>query len=74
MAADTPDDGEPDAAKAGGTSGLNSPFRGSLPPAELTGEVGRWLQSQHPVSLTEPLPDELASLIQRLRERKDAAD
>lgn len=42
-------------------------------PAELTAEIGRWLQVQHPLALTEPPPDELASLIQRLREREDGA-
>jgi len=68
MAADTPDEGGPDAAKPNG--GANSPFRGALTPAELTTEIGRWLQSQHPVPLQEPLPEELASLIRRVQERE----
>jgi hypothetical protein len=71
MAADTPDEGGPDAAKPNG--GANSPFRGALTPAELTAEIGRWLQSQHPVPLREPLPEELASLIRRLQERDGGA-
>jgi len=68
MAADTPDEGGPDAAKPNG--GANSPFRGALTPAELTTEIRRWLQSQHPVLLQEPLPEELASLIRRLQEQE----
>jgi hypothetical protein len=71
MAADIPDEREPDAEKPNG--GANNPFRGSLIPAELTAEIGRWLQSQHPVPLQEPLPEELASLIRRLQEREGGA-
>jgi hypothetical protein len=71
MAADTSDDGRPDSPKPNG--GANNPFRGSLAPAELTAEIGRWLQSQHPVPLQEPLPEELASLIRRLQEREGGA-
>jgi hypothetical protein len=70
MAADTPDEGGPDSPKPNG--GANNPFRGSLTPAELTAEIGRWLQAQHPVS-KEPLPDNLAALIRRLQERADGA-
>jgi hypothetical protein len=42
-------------------------------PAELTAEIRRRLQTQHPVPLQEPLPEELASLIERLWEREDRA-
>ena len=48
MAAAMPDNGEPDAAKPNSPLGLDSPFRGSLMPAELTAEIGRRLQAQHP--------------------------
>ena len=71
MAADTPDDGEPDAGQPRSHLGTNNPFRGSLTPAELAAEIGRWLQVQHPVALQEVLPDELASLIRQLGERGD---
>jgi hypothetical protein len=71
MAADTPDDGEPKAAQASSLLGANNPFRGSLTPAEIAAEIGRWLQVQHPAVLEEALPNELASLIHRLGERKD---
>ena len=73
MAAATPDNSEPDAAQANSPLGLNSPFRGSLMPAELTAEIGCRLQTQHPVPLHEPRPEELASLIERLWEREDRA-
>jgi hypothetical protein len=71
IAADTPDKGEPDAGQPRSLLGTNNPFRGSLTPAEVAAEIGRWLQVQHPVALQDVLPDELASLIRRLRERKD---
>ncbi len=71
MAADTPDDGEPDAGQPRSLLGTNNPFRGSLTPAELAAEIGRLLQVQHPVALEEALPDELASLIRQLGERKN---
>ena len=71
MAADTPDDGGPDVGQASSSLGTNNPFRGSLTPAELAAEIGRWLQVQHPVALEEALPDELASLIRQLGERKN---
>ena len=67
MAADTPDDGGPDAGQVRSFLGANNPFRGSLTPAE----IGRWLQVQHPVTLEEALPDELASLIRQFGERKN---
>jgi hypothetical protein len=38
-------------------------------PAELTAEIGCRLQTQHPVPLQEPRPEELASLIERLWDR-----
>jgi hypothetical protein len=71
MAANTPDDGGPDAGRASSSLGTNNPFRGSLAPAELAAEIGRLLQVQHPAALTEPLPEEIASLIRRLWERED---
>jgi hypothetical protein len=71
MAADTPDDGKPEMAQASNLLGTNNPFRGSLTPAELAAEIGRWLQVQHPVALQEMLPDELASLVSQLGERED---
>ena len=71
MAADTPDDGEPDAGQVRSFLGTNNPFRGSLTPAELAAEIGRWLQVQHPAVLEEALPDELASIIRQLGERKN---
>jgi hypothetical protein len=71
MAADTPDDGEPDAGQPRSLLGTSNPFRGSLTPAELVAEIGRRLQVQHPVALEEAFPDELASLIRRLGERVD---
>lgn len=69
IAAAPPDNGEPDAAQANSPLGLNSPFRGSLMPAE----IGRRFQIQHPVPLQELLPKRLASLIERLWEREDGA-
>jgi hypothetical protein len=71
MAADTPDGSKPDIGKTGSPLGTNNPYRGSLTPAELAAEVGRWLQAQHPVSLQEALPEELASLVSQLGERED---
>lgn len=71
MAADTPDDGGPNTGQPSSLLGTNNPFGGSLTPAELAAEIGRWLQVQHPVALEEVPPDELASLIRRLRERVD---
>ena len=71
MATDTPDDSEPDAGQPRSLLGTNTPFRGSLTPAELAAETGRWLQVQHPMALEEALPDELASLIRQLGERKN---
>ena len=71
MAADTPDDGGPDAGQPRSLLGSNNSFRGSLTPAELAAEIGRWLQVQHSVALEEALPDELASLIRQLGERKN---
>jgi hypothetical protein len=70
MAADTSAEGGPDSPEPNG--GANNPFRGSLTSAELTAEIGHWLQAQHPVS-KEPLPDNLAALIRRLQERADGA-
>jgi hypothetical protein len=72
MAADTQDD-KPEMAQASSLLGTNNPFRGSLTRAELAAEVGWCLRVQHPVSLTEPLPEELASLIEQLCDREDGA-
>ncbi len=71
MAADPPDIGEPDAGQPRSLLGTNNPFRGPLTPAELAAEIGRRLQVQHPAVLEEALPDELASLIRQLGERKN---
>lgn len=71
MAADTPDNGVPDAGQPSSLLGTKNPFRESLTPAELAAELGRCLQVQHPVALEEALPDELASLVRRLSERND---
>ena len=50
-------------------SGSNSPFDGSVSNAQLAAEIGRCLQSRYAVPFKEPLPEELAALIQRLREQ-----
>ena len=70
MATDTPDDSEPDAGQPRSLLGTNNSFPGALTPAELAAEIGRLLQVQHPAVLEEALPDELASLIRQLGERK----
>jgi hypothetical protein len=54
-------------------SGSNSPFDRSLSNAQLAAEIGRCLQSENAVSSKEPLPEELATLVHRLRE-KDRTD
>ncbi len=50
-------------------SGSNSPFDGSLTNAQLAAEIGRCLQSRYAVPTKESLPEELAALVQRLREQ-----
>lgn len=54
-------------------SGSNSPFDGSLSNAQLAAEIGRCLQSQYVVPSEEPLPEELANLVQRLQEQDGAS-
>lgn len=57
-------------------SGSNSPFDGSLSNAQLAAEIGRCLQSEYALPSKEPLPEELATLVHRLREkdRRDQPD
>jgi hypothetical protein len=47
-------------------SGSNSPFDGSLSNAQIAAEIGRCLQSEYAVLTNEPLPEELAALVQQL--------
>jgi anti-sigma factor NepR-like protein len=72
MAADTPLDG-PASGSAHNKAGSNSPFDGSLTPAQLTAEIGRCLRPMYQASLTEPLPQELEALVRQLQEREQGA-
>jgi hypothetical protein len=51
----------------------NSPFDGSLSNDQLAAVIGRCLQSWYEAQPKEPLPEELATLVHRLREQ-DRAD
>jgi len=55
--------------RADGRTGSNSPFNGSQSNAQLATEIGRCLQSRYAVPSDEPLPEELAALVQQLREQ-----
>ncbi len=55
--------------RANKRTGSNSPFDGSLSNAQLAAEIGRCLQSRYAVPTKGPLPEELAALVQRLREQ-----
>jgi hypothetical protein len=60
--------------RANDNQGANSPFTGSLAPAQLATEMGRCLRSQYQALLKEPFPDELADLIRQLQEREEGRD
>jgi hypothetical protein len=70
MAADTPREEEPDSMQGKGYATANSPFSGSLLPAEIAAEIGRCLQARYQPIPEEPLPENLAALVRKLQERQ----
>ena len=71
MVADTPNEGGPHPSPSQIPEGANSPFGGSLLPAELAAEIGRCLKSRYRVIPEEPLPEDLAARVRQLRQREE---
>jgi hypothetical protein len=65
-----PDNGITPSNKNNDNVGLKYPFTGSPANAALAAQIGRHLQSWYQASLKQPLPDELADRLRRLRERQ----
>jgi len=71
MAVENPDEGGPHPGRSQIHEGANSPFRGSLRPAELAAEIGRCLKSRYRVTPEEPLPEDLTALVRQLQQREE---